>query len=207
MLVLVTGCWLVAKKTRRQRPVRARLWRFRRSPLRRTSDFVEAWLLLIAWIVEEVLGGATAGALSVMVADRGLEEDRSGRREVVAVLLEKARDVAPTHADVSTTSATGRWTMPDGRTHTGRAAVPVDASAGTRLPVWTNSRGAWYPGPLPSPRRFLRSSFAGMDAATVTGGAVWGSAQAARALLDRRLMRQWALVWESVGTRRGGRIV
>nr|QIY99227.1 hypothetical protein HEP87_41425 [Streptomyces sp. S1D4-11] len=45
-----------------------------------------------------------------------------------------------------------------------------------------------------------------MDAATVIGGAVWGSVRAARALLDRRLMRQWALVWESVGTRRGGRI-
>ncbi|MFJ5036084.1 hypothetical protein ACIQB5_50945 [Streptomyces sp. NPDC088560] len=94
---------------------------------------------------------------------------------------------------MSTTSATVRWTMPDGGTHTGRAVVPVNASAGTRVPVWTHSRGDLVSWPPTESEAVLRSSFAGMGAATVTGCAVWGSARAARALLDRRGMRQWAL--------------
>ncbi|MQY33453.1 hypothetical protein SRB17_14140 [Streptomyces sp. RB17] len=188
----------------RGRSLRARLWRFRRSPLRRTSDLVEAWLLLLAWVVG-VLGGATAGVLAAMVADQGFEEERSGRREVVAVLLEHARDAVPGHADVSRASATVRWTTPDGGTRTGRTTVAAHTRAGTRVPVWVNARGDLVSQPAAESDAAVRSSFAGVGAAAVTGGVAWGSAWAARALLDRRRMRQWALDWERVDTRWGGR--
>ncbi|MFE0348833.1 hypothetical protein [Streptomyces griseoluteus] len=49
----------------------------------------------------------------------------------------------------------------------------------------------------------LKSSLVGWGAA-MAGCVVWGSARAARALLDRHRMRQWALEWERAGTRRGG---
>ncbi|MEU2879366.1 hypothetical protein ABZ651_24505, partial [Streptomyces sp. NPDC007070] len=42
----------VSKVTRR---AGVRWWRWRRNPLRRTSDVVEAWLLLVAWTLA-VLG-------------------------------------------------------------------------------------------------------------------------------------------------------
>ncbi|WP_225832339.1 hypothetical protein [Streptomyces sp. NK08204] len=183
---------------------RARLWRWRRSPLRRASDLIEAWLLLVAWIVG-VLGGATAGVMAAVVAERGFEEDRSGRHQVVAVLLERAEDTAPTHADVGNhAGATVRWTTADGRMRTGRVAVPAHSRAGTRVPVWTSSGGDLVTPPSDRSDATLRSSLAGTAAATAAGCAVWGSARAARALLDRRRMRQWALEWEHADTRRGG---
>ncbi|MET7377838.1 hypothetical protein ABZT08_03290 [Streptomyces sp. NPDC005526] len=183
---------------------RARLWRWRRSPLRRTSDLVEAWLLLVAWTVG-VLGGVSAGVTAAAVADRGFEEDRFGRRQVVAVLLEDARDAVPTHADVrNDASATVRWTAPDGRIRTGRATVPANTPAGTRVPVWTDPRGDLVSEPPARPDGVLKSSLVGVGAAMAAGCVVWGSTRAARALLDRHRMRQWALEWERVGTRRGG---
>ncbi|WP_427164685.1 hypothetical protein ACQF4J_04690 [Streptomyces sp. C1-1] len=38
-------------------------------PLRRTSDLVEAWVLLAAWVLA-VVGGAVVGAAMAVVADR-----------------------------------------------------------------------------------------------------------------------------------------
>ena len=40
---------------------RAGLWRLRRNPLRRGSDLVEAWVLLVACVLA-VVGGALVGA-------------------------------------------------------------------------------------------------------------------------------------------------
>ncbi|MFI6352264.1 hypothetical protein ACIBJF_06260 [Streptomyces sp. NPDC050743] len=161
-------------------------------------------MLLAAWVVG-VLGGATAGVLAAMVADRGFEEERSGRREVVAVLSENARDAVPGHADVSKASATVRWTTPDGQIHTGRTTVAAHSRAGTHVLVWTDARGDLAAQPAEEADAVVRSSFVGVAATAVTAGAVWGSARAARALLDRRRMRQWALEWERVDTRWGGR--
>ncbi|OIK28104.1 hypothetical protein VT52_008235 [Streptomyces malaysiense] len=184
---------------------RTRLWRWRRSPLRRTSDVVEAWLLLAAWTLG-VLGGAAAGTVAAAAADRGFEEDRSARRQVVAVLLGRVREAAPTHADVGDNAgATVRWTTPDGRPRTGRAAVPAHTPEGTRVPVWITSRGDLVPRPPDRSDALLRSSLIGAGAAMAVGGTVWGSARAVRALLDRRRMRQWALEWERADPRWGGR--
>ncbi|MEU9480214.1 hypothetical protein [Streptomyces sp. NPDC048191] len=184
--------------------LRRRLWRWRRSPLRRTSDLIEAWLLLVAWVVG-VLGGATAGALAAAAADQGFEEDRSSRRQVVAVVLERAREAGPTHADVSTNaSAPVRWTTPDGRIRTGRAAVPAHTPAGTRVRVWTSFRGDLASQPPGRSDAVLRSSLVGAGAAVAAGGAVWGSVRAVLALLGRHRMRQWALEWERADARRGG---
>lgn len=160
--------------------------------------------MLVAWTLG-VFGGVTAGVTAAMVADRSFEEDRFGRRQIMAVLLEDARDTALTHADVSSNAdATVRWWTPDGRTRTGRAAVPAHTPAGSRVLVWTGSRGEPVSEPPGRYDAMLKSSLVGVGASMATGCAVWGSARAARALLDRRRMRQWALEWERFGTRRGG---
>ncbi|MFE2100116.1 hypothetical protein [Streptomyces sp. PTD9-10] len=194
----------MAMRWGRRGTLRRRLWRWRRSPLRRTSDLIEAWLLLVAWGAG-VLGGATAGTVAAVAADQGFEEDRSSRRQVVAVLLERAGESAPTHADVTTNAgATVRWTTPDGRTRTGRAAVPAHTPVGTHVRLWTSSRGDLVSQPPGRSDAVLRSSLTGAGAAMAAGGAVWGSARAVRALLDRHRTRQWALEWERADTQRGG---
>ncbi|MGW2103792.1 Rv1733c family protein [Streptomyces olivaceoviridis] len=119
--------------------------------------------------------------------------------------IENASDAASTHADVrDNADATVRWTTPDGRTRTGRAVVPARTPAGTRVPVRTDSRGDLVSDPPGRSDAMLKFSLVGVGTAMAAGCAVWGSARAARALLDRRGMRQWALEWERAAPRRGG---
>ncbi|MEV0185173.1 hypothetical protein AB0I54_38720 [Streptomyces sp. NPDC050625] len=94
------------------------LWRWRRSPLRRTSDLVEAWVLVAAWVLA-LLGGAAAGVMTAVVAGRDSEGKRAERREVVAVVVNIVSDgVATRFSDGSRVPDEVRWTAPDGHTRT-----------------------------------------------------------------------------------------
>ncbi|MYS43445.1 hypothetical protein GTY23_19820, partial [Streptomyces sp. SID5998] len=62
----------VSKVTRR---AGVRWWRWRRNPLRRTSDVVEAWILLVAWTLA-VLGGLVAGLLTAGAVQQSADRVR-----------------------------------------------------------------------------------------------------------------------------------
>ncbi|MEU9503074.1 hypothetical protein [Streptomyces sp. NPDC048196] len=180
-------------------------WRFRRSPLRRTSDLVEAWLLLIAWALG-VVGGAAVGLVTAVMAERGFEEERSGRRAVVAVLVGNAMETVTTRTgDGNRAKAEVRWTTPDGRTRTGWVSVIPHASAGMRVPLWTNARGDLVPQPPAPSSAMLQAGVAGVGAAVAVGGVVWAGTRLMRALLERRRLKQWALEWGRADARRGRR--
>ena len=57
---------------------RVRMWRWRRSPLRRRCDLVEAWVVLAGWVIALVCGvvaglaavGAVLGILMIAVQGR-----------------------------------------------------------------------------------------------------------------------------------------
>ncbi|MFG3120080.1 hypothetical protein ACGF4C_37695 [Streptomyces sp. NPDC048197] len=180
-------------------------WRFRRSPLRRTSDLVEAWLLLMAWVLGMV-GGAAVGLVTAVMAERSFEEERSGRREVVAVLMRNAVDTVTTRTgDGNRAKAEVRWKAPDGGARTGWISVIPHASAGTRVPLWTSARGDLVSQPPDRSSAMLQAGVAGVGATVAVGGVVWAGARILRALLERRRLRQWALEWERADTLRGGR--
>lgn len=180
--------------------VSVRLWRWRRSPLRRPCDVVEAWVLLAAWLLA-VVGGVIVGLVTAGEADRAFEQQGALRREVPAVLVEGAAGARPASVvDDGRVWVSVRWTAPDGSKRVGRTTVAPDTPAGARVSVWTDSRGALTSPPLSPGNRLLEAALLGALATAVTDGAVWACAHVVRERLNRRRMDQWAEEWERIDT-------
>lgn len=71
-----------------------RLWRWRRNPLRRRSDVVEAWVIVVGWVFALVCG-LLVGLVAADAVERDTEGQREERRQVSAVLVEDAQDRLP----------------------------------------------------------------------------------------------------------------
>ncbi|GHD86280.1 Rv1733c family protein [Streptomyces naganishii] len=65
------------------------LWRWRRNPLKRRADTVEAWALLGAWVVT-VLAGVLAGWTASRGVEHGLARERLDWRPAVALVIRQA---------------------------------------------------------------------------------------------------------------------
>ena len=187
-----------------KRLTRAGLWRWRRSPLRRRSDIVEAWVLLLASVLA-VLGGVLAGLVTGVAADRSFDEQRAERHEVVAGVVKgtqgsdgKATDRVT--ADDGRAWATVRWTAADGTVHTARAKVASGTAAGARVTLWVDSKGTPATQPLEPAEALLEASLLGALASVATGGLVWAGAIGARGYLNRRRMAQWDAEWQRIDT-------
>ncbi|MGW3954118.1 Rv1733c family protein [Streptomyces sp. NPDC004752] len=184
---------------------RVRAWRWRRNPLRRRSDVVEAWIVLAAWVIA-LVGSALAGLLAASTVDRNLAEQRAARHTVSAVVTENvpAGPSAQT-LDGGHVWATVRWKSPDGSTHLARTRVPPGAPQGTLVTVWTDAQGKLTSKPLAGGDATFQSVWTGILVSVATAGAVAGCAQFTRSRLEHRRMDQWAEEWERVDTRRGGK--
>ncbi|MFI7409522.1 hypothetical protein ACIBU0_12730 [Streptomyces sp. NPDC049627] len=179
---------------------RVRLWRWRRSPLRRRSDLVEAWVVLCAWLFA-LVGALFAGLAAADAVSHSAEEQRVGSRKVTAVLVKDAED--PGASRVTTDHlvwAAVRWTDPDGAVRTDEARVPPKMHAGSKVDVWTDRHGAVVNEPLSGAEILLHSIAGGVLAAGGAGGVVLGCAWAVRLGLERRRMDQWAAEWERMDT-------
>ncbi|MFF7640175.1 hypothetical protein [Streptomyces canus] len=192
-------------RTGRTRLRKAWWWRWRRNPLRRRSDRLEAWLVLATWTLA-LLGGLLAGA----AAAAGMADDLAARRAalhtVSAVLVGKADRTATVTADGSaeTVRAKVRWTALDGSTRTGATRVAPGTAAGTSVTVWTDRRGDLVRAPLAAAEARLQSVLTGVLVAAGTGAVVFGGGYLARLRLDRRRLRDWEAEWARVAPS-GGR--
>lgn len=92
--MLTRGCRPMA--TSRQATMRS--WRWRRNPLRRHSDVIEAWVVLAGWILA-LVSGLWAGLGTANAVERAADQQRAERRTVSAVLAEGAEDKAPYSSD------------------------------------------------------------------------------------------------------------
>lgn len=179
-------------------------WRWRRNPLRRPSDVVEAWIVLVAWAVATA-GAVAAGVVGAQAAEQAVERDRAGRRPVSAVLV---RTVPGSGRDVVTgirydrVRATVRWTdLSDGKStvRTGTTDVKPTAKKGSRVPVWTDGHGRLVAAPVGAAEATTRVVLAGTGAALVTGLTVLGGGRLVRLSVQRRATEEWGAEWERVG--------
>ncbi|WP_369173172.1 hypothetical protein AB5J49_36825 [Streptomyces sp. R28] len=179
---------------------RVRLWRWRRSPLRRRSDLIEAWVVLCGWVfalVAAVFGGLAASDAVVHSA----QEQRAENHKVTAVLVKDAEDPGPSRVTTDhLVWATVRWTEPDGSTRTDEARVPPKAQAGSKVEVWTDRNGALANEPLSEGELVLHSIAGGVLAGAATAGIVLGSTWVVRLGMERRRLEQWAAEWERMDT-------
>jgi hypothetical protein len=175
------------------------LWRWRRNPLKRGLDRVEAWAGLTA-ACAALFAAPTTGVLAGDALADNLR-DKSGWHRTTGVLLEDAHPLGSSSMDTENPQVftTVEWHTQDGTSHTGQAPVRAGSQAHTKVTVWLDSDGA--------PRLPPPSS----GAASAQGAAVGGLAGAGTVLvivagygvvrhrIGVRSAREWEREWAQVG--------
>jgi hypothetical protein len=181
-----------------------RAWLARRlgldgNELRRTSDRIEAWLLLALIVAFIPLAVLTTGAVVRSVDHYGARELRSGipLRQVTAVLLPgvPAAGASPTGSAWSWEPA--RWTA-DGLTHTGNVPVAPGTPAGMAIPIWVNPAGQAELPPLTAAQVKARAALAAVATPPVVALWLWLVWRGLRWRLDRHRLASWARAWSQV---------
>ncbi|MEU3526342.1 hypothetical protein AB0E62_21165 [Streptomyces sp. NPDC038707] len=182
------------------------LWRWRRNPLRRRADVVEAWVVLGAFVLT-VLGGVLAGLFTAGSVEHGLARERALRRPTVARVVSggpaksSARgERAPEGARVRTVV---RWTAADGSSRTGRVRVPSGSGPGTPVTVWTDPRGRIVSRPVTASEAALRATLVGLLVGVSAAAVPCVAGLAVRGRLERRRMRAWDTEWARLGPQWG----
>ncbi|KES09056.1 membrane protein [Streptomyces toyocaensis] len=188
-------------------PSRPLLWRWRRNPLRRRTDALQAWLGLGVLIT--VL--AVAPVVAVLVADaaRSHYEDtarhqRQTRYETDATLTEDApRHPEPGSDEEKKTRypVEVRVVTREGRTRATRTEVQPGLTAGNTVRLWITADGEAAEAPLTA--REIRSRTMGWALVAAIGVVLTGAA--AHALtglaLRRRNLARWDTAWAETAPR------
>lgn len=181
------------------------LWRWRRNPLKRRADTVEAWVVLGAWALT-VLAGVLAGWAAAHSVEHGLARERVEWRPVAGRLTEQAPGKASVHAG----SANGdrvwakvEWTAPDGSVHAGQVRVAPGSAVGTQVTIWTDRQGRLVTKPTTADQARVRAALvgglAGIGAATLP----FAGARILRNRLERLRVDQWDTDWARFDALRG----
>ncbi len=179
---------------------RVRGWRWRRNPLRRRSDVVEAWTVLVVAVllcVGAPLLGAAAAWWGHGEAQRVVAEQRADRHRVRAEVTGRARDTQPSAqlGGQHTYRATVRWSTPDGTEKTTTARVPAGARDGETVDVWLDSRGRGVPPPSDGAAIWQHSATVGSFTTLGASLLVLAGHRAVRAAALRRRMSEWDRDW------------
>ncbi|WP_030182364.1 Rv1733c family protein [Streptomyces violaceorubidus] len=179
---------------------RVRGWRWRRNPLRRRSDVVEAWttvaVALLLFVAAPLLGAATAwwgyGQARAIVA-----EQRAERHHVRATVADRTPDTLSTGllGGQHSYRATVHWKTADGTEKSTTARVPVDTRQGDTVDVWLDSGGKTVPPPSDGAEIWQHSATIGSFTAIGTALTVLLTHRGVRAVALRRRMAEWDRDW------------
>ncbi|WP_308312758.1 hypothetical protein [Streptomyces sp. ISL-11] len=176
------------------------VWRWRRNPLRRRTDVLEAWVGLAAVVLMLVAGtavGWTTGSLAHQALRQTVRDQHRHRHPVTATTLR----ALPGRAAESERETTGgreghrvvaRWPGPDGGTLSGVVAVRHAARPGYRFALWTDDRGRVSGRPMDEDTAAVHAGLAGAATAAATAGLV----EAVRRLVVWRLARRRYALWD-----------
>ncbi|TXS52380.1 hypothetical protein EAO75_08810 [Streptomyces sp. uw30] len=179
---------------------RVRLWRWRRNPLRRRCDVVEAWVVLCGWLLA-LLGAVFGGIAAAEAVVHSAEQQRAESHRVTAVLVKDAEDPGPARVTSDhLVWATVRWTDANGSVRTDEARVAPKTKAGGKVEVWTDRSGVLPKEPLSETEILLHAVAGGVLAGAGAAGVVLGSAWVVRLGMERRRLQQWAAEWEQLDT-------
>lgn len=179
---------------------RVRGWRWRRNPLRRRSDVVEAWTVLVVAVLlfvgAPLLGAATAWWAHDEARATAARE-RAERQRVRAEVVGRTPDRLPSVQGGGRHSfrAAVRWTEPDGTARTTAARVPAGTRHGEVVDVWIDSRGRSVPPPADGSAVRQHSLRAGAGAAVGAAAVVLLAHNGVRRVALRRRMAEWERDW------------
>ncbi|MGW5234898.1 Rv1733c family protein [Streptomyces nodosus] len=187
--------------TRRTAGAKVWLWRWRRNPLRRPSDLLEAWVVLATWVLV-LLAGVLAGRAAAGAVEHGLAERGARAHPVAAVLAENAAVTSravPEYGN-GTVWAKVRWTAA-GTPHEGLVAVEPGLKAGSSVTVWTDQRGDLVSRPATAEQMRLQAGLVGSLVGLGTASGVLVCGWLVRGRLERQRLDAWDKEWETVGPR------
>ncbi|MGW5847542.1 Rv1733c family protein [Streptomyces sp. NPDC055254] len=174
------------------------VWRWRRNPLRRRSDLIEAWAALAALVCVLVVAptvGCVAGVRVDATLQGAAREQLRERHLVPAVVVRPAPEPAAAEsADPAAqrtaprrTQVVAAWTAPDGSSHEGTVpAAEEPPLTGDRFRIWTDAHGRLVGQPLDTSAAVFHATAAGLAAALAVAALV----ETVRRLVVRRLMHQ-----------------
>ncbi|MFJ8822646.1 hypothetical protein ACIREE_12755 [Streptomyces sp. NPDC102467] len=185
------------------------LWRWRRNPLRRGTDLVEAWVALVALILIVVAApvvGIVAGSLSRDALYRSVQEQHDRRHKVTATVVKKVAQ-PPLDPDPETSTArdahsrvVATWKAPDGTAHRDRVVAALKTPrAGDTFPLWTDGYGHVVGRPLDRTTATTHAVLAGFGAAVALTGLVEGTRRLVVWRLVRRRYARWDHAWDIAG--------
>ncbi|MER7406313.1 hypothetical protein ABT373_28515 [Streptomyces sp. NPDC000070] len=175
-------------------------WRWRHSPLRRRSDVVEAWTVLVVAVLI-LVGAPVVGAVAAWWAHgeaRSVSaEQQAERHRVRAEVVGRKGDSPPSvqaggqHAY----RATVRWTEPGEGARTATARVPRGTRPGEVVDVWFDSRGRIVPPPVDGTGVWQHTLTTGTCAAGGVVLVVLLGHSAVRRVALRRRLAEWEREW------------
>ena len=177
------------------------LWRWRRNPLKRRADAVEAWVVLGVWVFT-VLAGVLAGWAASLSVEHGLARERVEWRPTAAVVSQKAPGSASADGQgdaVDRVWAKVSWTAADGSSHTGQARVRPGSAAGSSVTVWTDPQGRLVARPATPAEAHIRASVIGGLVGVSAAAVPFVGGRVLRGRLERRRMEQWDTEWARFG--------
>lgn len=181
------------------------LWRWRRNPLRRRSDVVEAWLGVAAAALVLLVAPVVAFAVAAVTEHAALDRAQ-GLRPAAARLVEDAPvTLSRFPGTVGDVSVPVRWKTSSGASRPGTASVEAGSKAGTVTTVWVDDADRIRPAP-PTPARARSQGVAlGVGTAVCLCVLVLGGWWTAQVRLDARRRAQWDRSWAEFDAHRGHR--
>ncbi|MFB7510658.1 Rv1733c family protein [Streptomyces broussonetiae] len=181
------------------------LWRWRRNPLKRRADVVEAWVVLGAWLLTVVVGvlGGLAAARSV---EDGLARERAASRLVVARVAATAPGAPSTRGHAASGErvwAEVSWTAAGGSTHTARVRVEPGSRPGTPVTVWTDPQDRLVSRPTSAAEAAFRGTLIGVLVGVSAAAVPFVGGLALSGRLERRRMEAWDAEWARLGPQWG----
>ncbi|MFI5973659.1 hypothetical protein [Streptomyces sp. NPDC051452] len=180
-------------------------WRWRRNPLKRRADVVEAWVVLGTWLLT-ALAGASAGLGSAGSVEHGLARERAAWRPVVARVVERTGGASRAHSHAASGErvwAEVRWTVADGTARTGQIRVRAGSKAGTAVTVWTDPQGHLVSRPTSAAEATFRAALIGGLVGLGAAAVPFVGGLALRGRLERRRMDAWDTEWARFGPQWG----
>ncbi|WUB77613.1 hypothetical protein OG734_44075 [Streptomyces sp. NBC_00576] len=179
-------------------------WRWRRNPLRRRSDVVEAWTVLVlavALFVGAPLAGVLAARWTYDEARATATAQRAERHLVHAVAVAGADAGAPP-------ALAGRqylyrvrvlWTEPGAGARTATAHVPAGTRRGDAVDLWLDAHGRTVAPPPGAAAVRQHTAAVGICAAGVAAGVVLLARTALRRTVVQRRLGEWERAWARTG--------
>ncbi|GGX58873.1 Rv1733c family protein [Streptomyces fructofermentans] len=179
-------------------------WRWRHNALRRRSDVMEAWTVLVAAVLLWVgapMAGLAAGWWAHDGARATAVAQHAERHRVRAEVTQHA-PVAPPTAEGErqpTYRVTVRWTEPGGKARTDTARVPAGTQVGEHTDIWLNDRGRVVPAPVDESAVWQHTLTAAICATGVFAVGVLATHAVVRMVATRRRLAEWEREWARTG--------